>query len=285
MGDTFKQKWEQLKIWCHNLDKEELKKVFLIVGSIAITICTIIISIYYLKIMKEVKMEHDFRLAEQEKILKENEALANSKLIKGKEESTSYRYAKDNSRKYSNDLEYFDKDSNDNSSNNSMRNPYSTNNKDENSSSGGFIFAPRKKDNIGNFDGDSERISGEVSGSANDRTSAGTGEAKLSSGGSGKSSKGTKSPQEIKHMIMSDREVMLSNVREKLNDYVGKSGSKYSIINAAKRNIDTRNEYIDYMYQEGLSGTDILEGDNRKDEQLLQDLNKNGRTYFSSYMY
>lgn len=235
--------------------------------------------------MKEVKFEHDYRLAEQERMLKENEALANSKLIKNKEESTSYKYAKDNSREYSNSIEYFDENSKDNSSNNSMRNPYSPNNEEGKSSSGGFIFAPRKKDNMGNFDGASERISGEVFGGANDRTSAGIGESKLSSGGGGKSSKGTKSPTEIKHMIMSDREVMLSNVREKLNAYVGKSGSKYSIINAAKRNIDTRNEYIDYMYQEGLSGTDILEGDNAKDEQLLKDLNKNGRTYFAEYMY
>lgn len=242
--------------------------------------------------MKEVRVEHDYRLAEQERMIKENEALANSKLIKEKDGSY-YEYSRDSSRDYSRNKEYYDenyegysrdgKHYEDDSINSSIRNPYSPNNEDNRSLSGNFTFSPRKKGNLRGFAGDSERTSGEFYG-ASDGVSSGKGGAK-SPGGDAKASKGTKSPTEIKHMIMSDREVMLFNVREKLNAYVGKSGSKYSVINAAKRNIDTRNEYIDYMYKEGLSGADILEGDNKKDEQLLQDLNKNGRTYFLEYMY
>lgn len=238
--------------------------------------------------MKEVRVEHDYRLAEQERMIKENEALANSKLIQEKDGS-SYEYSRDGSRDYSHNEEYYEDDSR----NSAMRNPYSPESEDENSSSGGFTFAPRKKGSFGNFSGGSERASGEFYGEANgnDRedyknsSRRGTGPYSASVGPQHKAKREVKSPQEIKHIIMSDREVMLSNVREKLNAYVGKSGSKYSVINAAKRNIDTRNEYIDYMYREGLSGADILEGDNKKDEQLLQDLNKNGRNYFGEYMY
>ena len=242
--------------------------------------------------MKEVRVEHDYRLAEQERMMKENEALANSKLIKEKDGS-SYEYSRDGSRDYSHNEEYYEDDS----INSSMRNPYSPENEDKNSSSDSFTFSPRKKRTFHGFAGGSERASGEfyggVSGGVgrsdvgnNKNSSNGnTGDSGGNLASQGNTNKGTKSPQEIRHMIMSDREVMLSNVREKLNAYVGKSGSKYSVINAAKRNIDTRNEYIDYMHKEGLSGADILEGDNNKDEQLLQDLDKNGRTYFLEYSY
>ena len=242
--------------------------------------------------MREVRLEHDYKLAEQERMLQENESLANSKLTQEKDGSY-YKYSGDISQQYSNDGRYYE----DYPQNNSMRNPYSPENEDKNSSSDSFTFSPRKKRAFGQFRDGSERASGEfyggVSGGVgrsdvgnNKNSSNGnTGDSGGNLDSQGNTNKGTKSPQEIRHMIMSDREVMLSNVREKLNAYVGKSGSKYSVINAAKRNIDTRNEYIDYMHKEGLSGADILEGDNNKDEQLLQDLDKNGRTYFLEYSY
>lgn len=55
----------QLKIRCSNINKDHLRRIFLISSSIALLIATILITLYYFKIMSGVRIDNGFRLATQ----------------------------------------------------------------------------------------------------------------------------------------------------------------------------------------------------------------------------
>lgn len=286
--EFLKKKIEKWKESIRKTDKEEIKKTFLIICSIAIVICTLIIAIYYYQVIKVERHQEQLILTQEKAIAKENERLAKEEREKQeREEKERQAYLKNKRNKKNSSLSFWDRNNNTSNSNNDY--DYDEDNQEnqedidnENNPSADSERDLRNKDNQGSYLNEETRFDefrgDSRSNSAKDKDSGQVQQDK-------KDSERTKSPQEIQAMIMKDRKAMLSDVRIKLAKYVNKEGSKYSVMNALKRNIDIRNEYIEYMQKEGLSGTEILKSDNRKDEEFLEELSRNSRTYFFDYNY
>lgn len=286
--EFLKKKIEKWKESIKNTDKEEVKKTFLIICSIAIVICTLIIAIYYYQVIKVERHQEQLILTQEKAIAKENERLAKEEREKQeREEKERQAYLKNKRNKKNSSLSFWDRNNNTSNSNNDY--DYDEDNQEnqedidnENNPSADSERDLRNKDNQGSYLNEETRFDefrgDSRSNSAKDKDSGQVQQDK-------KDSERTKSPQEIQAMIMKDRKAMLSDVRTKLAKYVNKEGSKYSVMNALKRNIDIRNEYIEYMQKEGLSGTEILKSDNRKDKEFLEELSRNSRTYFFDYNY